>query len=75
MPHWGKKLHNAFDNKSCNLTFRGKKMNLQMLNEVWQANGDADISVGLIRRYKFTHNHFNLNSYLKIRVFLAFQIS
>ena len=61
MPHWGKKFCNAFDNKSRNLTFYGRKMNLQMLNEDWQAGGDAETSVGLVMRYKFTHNHFNFH--------------
>ena len=74
MPHWGKKFRNAFDNKSRDLLFRGKLMNLPMIAKIWETSGDADSSVGLVRRYTFTQDHFNLNAYLKTRVFLAFQI-
>mmetsp|Transcript_33560 Transcript_33560/g.57027 ORF Transcript_33560/g.57027 Transcript_33560/m.57027 type:complete len:436 (+) Transcript_33560:75-1382(+) len=74
MPHWGKKFSNAFDNKSCKLTFRGKEMALEIIYEIWKASGDADTSVGLVRRYNKTHDHFKLNAYLKMRVFLALQI-
>ncbi|KAL9190117.1 hypothetical protein ACHAXT_007328 [Thalassiosira profunda] len=74
MPHWGKKFRNAFDNESRDLHFRGKKMSLEMIRDIWLASGDADTTVGLVRRYNKTRDHFNLNSYLKMRVFLALQI-
>ena len=36
MPHWVKKFRNAFDNKSRQLTFRGKLMKLSTLKEIWE---------------------------------------
>ena len=36
MPHWVKKFRNAMDNKSRDLQFRGKKINLPMIYDVWQ---------------------------------------
>ena len=75
MPHWGKKFRNAFDNKSRKLKFRGKLMSLEMIYEIWLATGDMSVVGGAaVRKYKFTHDHFKLNSYLKMRVFLALQI-
>ena len=75
MPHWVKKFRNAFENESRELTFRGKPMNLNQLYEMWKASGDADVVGGAsVRLYKFTHDHFKLNAYLKMRVFLAVQI-
>ena len=75
MPHWVKKFRNAFENESRELTFRGKPMNLNMPYEMWKASGDADVVGGAsVRMYKFTHDHFKLNAYLKMRVFLAVQI-
>ena len=70
MPHWGKKFRNAFDNKSRELSFRGKSMSLEKI----KASGNAGTSVGAVRRYNKTHDHFNLNTYLKMRVFIALQI-
>ncbi|KAL7527937.1 hypothetical protein ACHAXR_003152, partial [Thalassiosira sp. AJA248-18] len=76
MPHWVKKFRNAFQNESRDLHFRGKQMKLGMLYEIWKASGDADLMGGAaVRLYKFTHDHFNLNSYSKMRVFLAVQVS
>ena len=76
MPHWGKKFRNAFDNKSRALVFRGKIMSLKMIYEIWQASGDACVRGGsYLRKYRFTHDHFKLDSYLKMRVFLALQIT
>ncbi|EJK64027.1 hypothetical protein THAOC_15281 [Thalassiosira oceanica] len=75
MPHWVKKFRNAFDNKSRNLKFEGKDMELVMLYNIWLASGDADCRfASSLRKYIFTHDHFNLNAYLKMRVFLAIQI-
>ena len=75
MPHWVKKFWNKFENKSRNLSFRGKDMNLEKIYSIWLASGDADVTGGAaIRKYKFTHDHFVLNAYLKMRVFLAVQI-
>jgi hypothetical protein len=75
MPHWVKKFRNALDNKKRKLTFRGKSFNLEMLKAMWEAMGDSDISSGRLREYKFTVEHFTLNSYNKMRVFLAVQIA
>ena len=76
MPHWVKKFRNAFDNDSRMLEFKGKDMNLEMCYEAWVASSDADVLGGSkIRQYKFTHDHFKLNPYLKMRVFLAIQFT
>ena len=46
-----------------------------MLYNIWLASGDADCRfASSLRKYIFTHDHFNLNVYLKMRVFLAIQI-
>ena len=75
MPHWGKKFRNAFDNKTRNLVFRGMEMNLKMIHEMWKSTDDYSItSSAHVRLYKFTRDHFVLNAYLKMRVFLALQI-
>lgn len=75
MPHWGKKFRNAFDNKSRTLIFGGMEMSLELIYRIWLASADADVMGGAtVRKLKFTHDHFNLNSYLKMRVFLALQI-
>ena len=76
MPHWVKKFRNAFDNKSRCLVFRGKKMSLLQIYNIWKASGDADVKGGAgLRLYKFTHDHFNLNAFSKMRVFLAVQFT
>ena len=75
MPHWVKKFRNAFENKSRSLVFRGQNMSLQTLYRIWKSSGDADVRSGAgIRKYKFTHDHFDLNSFLKMRVFLAMNV-
>ena len=66
MPHWVKKFRNAFENKSCQLTFRGKKMDLSMIYDVWHESGDASTVTGSLRKYNKTHDHFNPNAYLKM---------
>ena len=75
MPHWGKKFRNALDNSSRFLKFRGKFKDLNILFDVWTASGDRAVTHrASLRKYRFTLDHFNLNSYLKMRVFLALQI-
>ena len=51
-------------------------MNLAMIynDNVWQQSGDADTVSASVRKYNKTHDHFNLNAYLKMRVFLAAQV-
>ena len=73
MPHWVKKFRNAFDNESRTLMFEGKEMALDPIYQVWLVSGDATAS-GDMRQYHFTHDHYMLNAYLKMRVFLAIQI-
>lgn len=75
MPHWVKKFRNALDSKKRDLTFRGKRFNLALLYMIWQQIGDGNVSgINNVRNYKFGEEHFNLNSYNKMRVFLAVQI-
>ena len=72
MPHRVKKFRNAFDEKSRCLVFRGKELSLLQIYLIWKASGDADVEGGDSRRlYKFTHNHFDLNAFSKMRVFIA----
>ena len=75
MPHWAKKFRNALDNKKRELTFRDKRLSLSDLYDIWIASGDGDVSGGcFVKKYKFGVEHFRLNSYNKMRVFLAVQI-
>ena len=65
MPHWVKKFRNALDNKKRHLTFCGKTFNLAILKAIWEDMSDADITSGGLQEYKFTFEHFTLNSYNK----------
>ena len=43
---------------------------------IWKASGDADIKGGAgLQMYTFTHDHFNLDAFSKMRVILAVQIT
>ena len=76
MPHWVKKFRNAFENKTRGLVFRGQPMDLETLYVIWKTSGDMDVDGGSkLRRYKFTHDHFDLNAFTKMRVFLAVQFA
>ena len=67
MPHWVRKFRNAFDNDGRELTFCGIIMELQTLYEIWLASGYADVTGGAsLRKYKFTHDYFKLDAYLKM---------
>lgn len=68
MPHWVKKFRNAFDNKSRTLTYHGRIMRLAALKEIWQATESADTN---LRQTRFSYDFFELDSYKKMRVFLA----
>ncbi|KAL7455841.1 hypothetical protein ACHAWC_008195 [Mediolabrus comicus] len=75
MPHWVKKFRNAMDSNTRDLTYGGEEINLRRIYNIWLASGDGDVATGAgIRRYNKTHDHFRLDSYLKMRVFLAVQI-
>ena len=75
MPHWVKKVRNAFCNESRWLEFRGKDMELNMIHSMWLASGDSDVSRSAeVRKYKFTNEHFVLTSYSKMRVYLAMHV-
>lgn len=50
-------------------------MNLNIAYEIWKASGDYSLSQSSLRKYKFTHDHFLLDAYLKMRVFLAVQFT
>ena len=73
MPHWGKKFRNNTESKTRILTYNGQEMTLTMLKDIWIASGDSDATTASLRKYKFTWDHFLLNSYNKMRVFLALQ--
>jgi hypothetical protein len=68
MPHWVKKFRNAFDNKSRELTYRGRVMRLATLKQIWNATESPDTN---LRKTCFTYNYFELDLYKKMRVFLA----
>lgn len=68
MPHWVKKFRNAFDNKSRKLTYNGKVMRLAMLQEIWEESESPGTN---LRKTRFTYDFFELDSYKKMRVFLA----
>ena len=75
MPHLIKKIVNAFDRsgkkKSTDLKFRGQKMSLDKLYEIWECDGGR---MGDIRTNILTKDHFEKNSYSCMRVFLAVQV-
>ena len=73
MPHWVKKFRNNTASKTRTLTYHGKEMALKMMENAWVAMGDSDLASASLRKYKFTWDHFLLNSYNKMRVFLAMQ--
>jgi hypothetical protein len=68
MPHWVKKFRNAFDNKSRELTYRGRIMRLAALKLIWEATESPGSN---LRKTCFTYDYFELDSYKKMRVFLA----
>lgn len=68
MPHWVKKFRNAFDNKSRKLTYKGRIMRLAMLQQIWEATESPDSN---LRKTRFSYDYFELDSYKKMRVFLA----
>jgi hypothetical protein len=68
MPHWVKKFRNAFDNKSRELTYRGRIMRLAALKLIWEATESPGSN---LCKTRFTYDYFELDSYKKMRVFLA----
>ena len=76
MPHWVKEFRNAMDNtKTQDLGFLGVGFILVPLKESWKKVVDCDIGICAdICVYKSSTGHFELNSYNKIRVFLAIHI-
>ncbi len=72
MPHWVKKFRNALDSKSRELTFRGQKMKLKMVEDVWRATQSSGADV---RTSNLGCDHFELDTYKKMRMFLAAQIT
>ena len=71
MPHLVKKIRNAFDNKSRQLKFRNRLMNLAMIKSIWLK---YESSGAQLRKTKLGYDHFELDSYKKMRVFLAVQV-
>jgi hypothetical protein len=71
MPHLVKKIRNAFENKSRTLTFRNRIMNLAMIKSIWQSYESAGSQ---LRKTHLGHDHFELDAYKKMRVFLAVQV-
>ena len=74
MPHWGKKMRNNTCSPTRTLTYKGKTVELASMENVWVAMGDSDLTTASLRKYKFTWDHYKLNAYNKMRVFLALQV-
>ena len=74
MPHWGKKMRNNTCSPTRTLTYKGKTVELASMENVWVAMGDSDLTTASLRKYKFTWDHYRLNAYNKMRVFLALQV-
>jgi hypothetical protein len=79
MPHLIKKCVNALERSGksdlkTDLLFKGKKLSLAMLHELWKICGDAD-GPSSLRNYPFTADHFENNSYNRMRVYLSVQIT
>ena len=76
MRHWVKKFRNAMDNKrSIDVTFHGCGLILDRLHDIHTQLKDTEVSSRAdIRVYKFGAEHFTLNSFNKMRVFLAIHI-
>lgn len=79
MPHWVKKFRNAMENKSRNLTYKGKSVNLEKCYVAWKSVGGCSLE-GLasgtqLNKSRLTMQHFVLNPYNKMRVPLAVQIT
>ena len=77
MPHLVKKIANAMyrssrDDKSTNLIYKGKEINLNMIKVAWESVDQ--FSMGGIRLTKCTEDHFNRNQYNSMRVYLATQV-
>jgi hypothetical protein len=71
MPHLVKKIRNVFDNKSRTLTYHGRIMKLAMIHDIWK---EMETKGPALRKYHFAADHFELDSYKKMRVFLAVQV-
>ena len=75
MPHWVKKFRNAMDSKNKILCWQGCEFSLKLFEDMWKLMNDSGVAGrNDVRVYKFGNEHFNLNSYNKMRVFLAVQI-
>ena len=78
MPHLIKKFVNALERSSSSdsdtdLHFRGHKLSLKMLHQLWCASG-SNINDSIRNVNKLTKDHFFKNNYSRMRVHLAVQI-
>jgi hypothetical protein len=79
MPHTGKKIVNALERtdllkSKTNLQFEGQSLSLKMIQKVWLESG-AQAGGGALRLSKLTHQHFDKDPALRMRCYLAFQIT
>jgi hypothetical protein len=79
MPHLIKKIVNAlertdFPTSKTNLRFEGQPLSLKMIEEVW-IESTAQAGGGALRQSKLTHEHFHKDPALRMRVYLAVQIT
>ena len=75
-----KKIVNAMERSGdvkakTDLCLDGQPMQLKMIQHLWQASKDGGNDYCLTLHRKFTRNHFEKNSFNRMRVFLAVQIT
>jgi hypothetical protein len=79
MPHTIKKFVNAAEctgnpTSKREMTFKGKRIDLRMLHYLWKITDDATGLCGVLQ-YHFSTDHFVKNSFSRIKVNLAVQIT
>jgi hypothetical protein len=79
MPHAIKKFVNAAEctgkpTSKREMTFKGKRIDLRMLHDLWKITDDATGLCG-VRQYHFSTDHFVKNSFSRMKVNLAVQIT
>ena len=71
MPHLVKKIRNAMDNKSRELVFRDSDISLRRLEEIWMMSQTPGL---YLRGNHLGVDHFQLDAYKMMHVFLAVQV-
>lgn len=77
MPHWTKKFVNAlertdYSDSDTNLNFRGQPLSLVMLKQVWL--NTKPLEGAALRTNRLAREHFEKDSFSRMRVYLAVQV-